>query len=102
MPADVHRHLPPRQVDYLFPETAAISAQCRDLIQKILVADPNKRLSIADIFQHPWVQQVGPAACRHVGGRAAGAQRWAECACGDRVEPLPRPCCGHLGIEAWC
>jgi serine/threonine protein kinase len=46
-------------VDYLFPENAAISAECRDLIQKILVADPNKRLSIAEIFQHPWVQQVG-------------------------------------------
>lgn len=46
-------------MDYLFPENAAISAECRDLIQKILVADPNKRLSIAEIFQHPWVQQVG-------------------------------------------
>lgn len=31
-----------------------ISDECRDLIQKLLVAEPNQRLTIAGIFQHKW------------------------------------------------
>lgn len=31
-----------------------ISESCRDLIQKLLVADPAARLTIPGIFQHPW------------------------------------------------
>lgn len=31
-----------------------ISEGCRDLIQKLLVADPAQRLTIPGIFQHPW------------------------------------------------
>jgi serine/threonine-protein kinase SRK2 len=42
----------------VFPDNASISAECRDLIQKILVANPAQRITIAKIFQHPWVQQA--------------------------------------------
>ena len=52
---------PPLQVDYVFPDNANISAECRDLIGKILVANPAQRITIADIFQHPWVQQASSA-----------------------------------------
>ena len=46
-------------MDFEFPERATnISDACKDLIRKILVADPIKRMTIAQIFQHPWVQQV--------------------------------------------
>jgi serine/threonine-protein kinase SRK2 len=31
-----------------------ISDSCKDLIEGLLVADPAKRLTIADIYQHPW------------------------------------------------
>jgi len=73
------------QVDYVFPESATITPACRDLIQKILVADPAKRLTIAQIFQHPWVQQVGGYGgwAGGVGGRSSRMdvfQVWrAEC-----------------------
>jgi serine/threonine protein kinase len=36
----------------------------KDLISKLLVKDPKKRLSIADVFKHPWVTS---------GGRVAGS-----------------------------
>lgn len=42
----------------MFPDNATISDNCRDLIAKILVADPLQRVTIADIFKHPWVQHV--------------------------------------------
>ncbi|KAL4434192.1 hypothetical protein ABPG75_000633 [Micractinium tetrahymenae] len=48
------------KVDYVIPESPAITPACRDLLQKILVADPAKRLNIAQIFQHPWVTQDLP------------------------------------------
>jgi serine/threonine-protein kinase SRK2 len=31
-----------------------ITDECRDLIQKLLVAEPSQRLTIAGIFQHKW------------------------------------------------
>ena len=31
-----------------------ISDSCKDLIQGLLVADPDKRRSIEDIYSHPW------------------------------------------------
>ncbi len=31
-----------------------VSKQCKDLMQRILVADPHKRLTIQQIQQHPW------------------------------------------------
>lgn len=48
------------KVDYQFPEGAAISDPCRDLISKILVANPTQRLSIAGVAAHPWFRQDLP------------------------------------------
>lgn len=41
-------------VDYNFPSSIPVSAECKDLLSKILVADPAKRYTIADIQRHPW------------------------------------------------
>eukprot|EP00887_Chlorella_sp_A99_P000790 scaffold5.g790.t1 len=45
-----------RCVDYDFPEHAQVSAECRDLISKVLVANPAQRLTIRQIAAHPWFQ----------------------------------------------
>ena len=37
---------------------------CESLIRKMLVLDPRKRLTIAQISQHPWMQDAGPEARR--------------------------------------
>ena len=31
----------------------------RNLLQRILVKDPEKRISITDILKHPWITQCG-------------------------------------------
>ena len=48
-------------VDYYFPEKPTISDEAKDLIEKILVKDPAKRLDIAKIQHHPWFQKDLPA-----------------------------------------
>lgn len=38
-----------------------ISAQCKDLISRMLQRDPAKRASLAEIESHPWLQGVDPS-----------------------------------------
>ena len=45
-------------VEYGFPAQVEISDNCKDLLTRILVADPAERMSIPQIMQHPW---YGPA-----------------------------------------
>lgn len=43
------------------PAVQALSPSGRDLLQKMLVADPAHRISIHEALQHPWLQeQLGP------------------------------------------
>ena len=42
------------RVDYRFPKYPRISPECRDLIQRILVREPDQRLTIQQIQEHPW------------------------------------------------
>lgn len=34
-----------------------ISAQCKDLIKRMLEKDPNKRISVSEIMLHPWISK---------------------------------------------
>lgn len=49
---------------YEFPDKdwAHISFGAKDLISKLLVRDAKKRLSAAQVLEHPWVQGVSAAA----------------------------------------
>ncbi|CAD8068840.1 unnamed protein product [Paramecium primaurelia] len=38
----------------LFPQQIIVSSECIDLIRKMLVEDPKKRISFEDLFRHPW------------------------------------------------
>ncbi|KAH7433205.1 hypothetical protein KP509_07G059300 [Ceratopteris richardii] len=42
------------KVQYAIPDYVRISADCRDLLSKIFVADPAQRIRIAEIKRHPW------------------------------------------------
>ena len=68
---------------------------CLCSIQRILVANPAQRLTIAQIFQHPWVQQVGGGGG---GGRVVpaglsaddaemGVHGWYQSACPRHAQP---------------
>ena len=48
------------KVDYQIPDRPAISDEAKDLIRKILVKDPAKRLDIRQIQEHPWFQKDLP------------------------------------------
>ena len=57
------------QVEYEFPPSVPISKECRDLLCRILVAEPSRRITIPEIQRHPWYRTVrtgGPeaASCR--------------------------------------
>ena len=41
-------------MEYEFPSHVKVSRECRDLLAKILVPDPTKRMTIPVIQRHPW------------------------------------------------
>ncbi len=43
------------------PPDVPISQQCHDLLSHLLVADPSKRLTMAQIQKHPWFTTNLPA-----------------------------------------
>lgn len=42
------------------PVWSSISDRAKDLVSRILVADPDKRITISDILQHPWMTSDAP------------------------------------------
>lgn len=48
------------RVDYSFPQSVPVSDGCKDLISKILVGDPDRRITVQQILQHPWYKQGLP------------------------------------------
>lgn len=48
------------RLQYKIPENGEVSDQLRDLLSKILVDNPQERLSMKEIQQHPWYLQDLP------------------------------------------
>ncbi|CAD7697206.1 unnamed protein product [Ostreobium quekettii] len=42
------------RVDYAFPPHVRVSSDCQDLLSKILVREPHRRITIEGIQNHPW------------------------------------------------
>ena len=51
-------------VEYTLPPHVSISEEGRDLISRLLVADPARRIKMDQIWQHPWYRR-GPSSCWH-------------------------------------
>ena len=49
------------KVEYEFPSRKPVSDELKDLISKILVADPKQRATLAEVSAHPWFQRGLPA-----------------------------------------
>lgn len=47
-------------VQYSFPANLPLSRECHDLMSKIFVANPSKRISLAMIKKHPWFMKNLP------------------------------------------
>jgi serine/threonine-protein kinase SRK2 len=39
---------------YAWPRNLPISTECKDLLKRILVADAKRRITIGEVFRHPW------------------------------------------------
>ena len=48
------------RVDYHIPKYPRVSSECKDLITRILVSDPDRRLTIPQIQRHPWYSKGLP------------------------------------------
>ena len=46
------------QADLSFPD-CSISDSLRDLLKKLLVSDPEKRIALQDVLKHNWIVQNG-------------------------------------------
>jgi hypothetical protein len=44
--------------DYQIPSGAKVSAECRDLLAKVLTVSPRNRITVQGIQQHPWCVRV--------------------------------------------
>jgi len=52
-------------VTYTIPPSLNLSEACVDLIKKIFVADPTRRLTVAGVMEHPWFQHNLPDSLRN-------------------------------------
>ena len=48
------------KAEYEFPLHVRVSKECRDIMSRILVPDPAKRLRVADIQRHVWYKKDLP------------------------------------------
>ncbi len=48
------------RAQYTYPNDIPLSNGCKDLIKRVFVADPNKRITLEDIKRHPWFQRNLP------------------------------------------
>ena len=42
------------KVDYEIPSHVKASKECRDILNRLLVAEPSQRITIPQIQRHPW------------------------------------------------
>lgn len=49
-----------KENDYSFPDNVTLSENVKDLIRRILVTEPEKRLTLDEILQHPFIDHGGP------------------------------------------
>ena len=51
---DLHRNI----LSGAFPKLKDVSPELKDLLNKILEVNPNKRISVDDILNHPWLNDI--------------------------------------------
>jgi serine/threonine protein kinase len=57
------------------PDGVEISAECRDLLARMLVRDPEERITMAQIHTHPWFTANLPAEVGQGGGSGRAWRR---------------------------
>lgn len=53
--AETHQKI--YNVDLSFPEDISLSREAKDLITKLLQKDPERRMTLERVLQHPWMKK---------------------------------------------
>lgn len=77
-------------MQYSFPPGLILSEECRDLIKRIFVKDPRKRISISGIKQHIWCRTMLPAELRVL-----------PCVQEGSFILIDKKLCKHIGLPCW-
>ncbi|OZJ06806.1 hypothetical protein BZG36_00102 [Bifiguratus adelaidae] len=48
------------EFEFLSPWWDDVSAGAKDLVSRLLCIDPLKRMTVDEVFEHPWIRQAGP------------------------------------------
>ncbi|XP_051205664.1 serine/threonine-protein kinase SAPK5 [Lolium perenne] len=67
-------------VQYKIPEYVHVSQSCRHLLSRIFIADPRKRITMAEIKAHPWFLKNLPRELKEEAQQAYYSRRQAEAA----------------------
>ncbi|PQQ11037.1 calcium-dependent protein kinase 2 [Prunus yedoensis var. nudiflora] len=49
------------EIDFASPPWPSISSSAKDLVRKMLTQDPKKRITSAQVLEHPWIKEGGEA-----------------------------------------
>ena len=80
------------KVEYEFPPHVKVSEQCRDLLSKILVDKPEKRITIPEIQKHPWyLEDLPPGVAEMNDNLPVPGPEVQVCPC-QAQEPSSAPC----------
>ncbi|XP_028776577.1 serine/threonine-protein kinase SAPK2-like [Neltuma alba] len=69
-------------VHYSVPDYVRISKECKHLLSRIFVADPEKRITIPEIKMHPWFLKNLPLEFMDEGGQSGMQEDSANDSCG--------------------
>jgi serine/threonine protein kinase len=47
--------------DYKWPEQSPVTNLAKDFVDKLLVLDPLKRMTLKDAIEHPWITDLNPS-----------------------------------------
>jgi serine/threonine protein kinase len=90
------------RVDYEFPSSVKLSTDCKDLISRLLVADPTKRITLPEILRHPWYLQDLPPGVAEMNDELLAASE-ASAPSGQVCWPPPEEWqmwpFAHIGVE---
>lgn len=54
------------EIDFKSPPWPSISNSAKDLVKKMLIHDPKKRITAAKVLEHPWLRENGEASDRPI------------------------------------
>ncbi len=88
-------------VEYALPAAAVVTPECRDLLAQLLVADPAKRISLADVQRHPWFTRDLPPGVAGMNDRLLADPSAYRSSATQACSPACMHACMHGPLYVW-